>query len=230
MKIFLLLFFSIISLTACTKKYENLLKSNTAEVQKFMLVGENDNVKASLVCGLREKEYKINGYATELIEFGILTFDLKNIEDYDITLAQYVLNVGTLRYDGDLEKNPFNGTLVTDIKRIIDCNENIYVKLIIGDFSQDISLTLVGTDWKVDTNDVYKSLANNYKKEINAINSDNVFGGEVYIKIVNDSDIYKSDYYWYVSIVGRKGGTLSLIISPVTSDILAVNNTLEKVT
>ena len=62
-----------------------------------------------------------------------------------------------------------------------------------------------------------------------SLNGNNIFNGEIYIKIVNDADIYKGDYYWYVSLISRKGGTLSLIISPYNKEILAINDTIEKV-
>lgn len=229
MKIFLLLILGIITLTSCTNKYENILKSNTAEVQEFLLEGKSNNIKSSLVCGMREKEYKINGYATDLIEFGILTFELPNIDDYDVSLAQYVLTVDTLRYDGELEKNPFNNTLVADIKKIINLSDNITAKLIIGDFVSEIKLNNVADEWKVNSDDVYQIVSNKFKPDIETLNSNNIFGGEVYVKIINDADMYKGDYYWYVSIIGRKGGTLSLIICPDSKDILAVNNTIKKV-
>lgn len=229
MKIFLLLFFSIITLTACNNKYENLLKSNTAEVREFLMEGKSDNVSATLICGMREKDYKVNGYATDLIEFGVITFTIDNIDDYDESLANFVLMVGTSRYDGYLEKNPFDDTLVADIKKVIDKNSIVTAKIMIGDFIREIELKLIGTDWKVSVDDVYKIVASKFKDQLNYLNSSNVFGGEVYIKILNDADIYKGDYYWYVSIFSRKGGTLSMIISPYSKEILAINDTIEKV-
>ena len=190
--------------------------------------GKSDNINASLICGLREKDYVINGYATELIEFGILTFDIENINDYDEKIATYVLLVGTVRYDGDLQKNPFDNTLVADIKTIINSSENVTAKIIIGDFTQEIKLKNVCNNWSVDSEEVYKIVAKNFKDDIKKLIINNVFNGEVYVKIINDADINVGDYYWYVNIVNRTGRKLSLIISPHTSEILAVNNTLNK--
>ena len=229
MKFFVVIFMGLVLLTSCTNKYENLLKSNTAEVREFIMEGKVDNVSVSLVCGMREKDYKLNGYATDLIEFGVLTFVLDKIDDYDETIANFVLIVGTSRFDGALEKNPFDSTLVADIKQVVDKNENVTAKIVIGDFSREISLTLIGSDWKVDSEEVYRIVANKFKDQLSALNSNNIFNGEVYIKILNDADIYKGDYYWYITLISRKGGTLSLIISPYTKEILAVNDTIEKV-
>jgi len=229
MKFFLILIASLVIFSSCTNKYENLLKSNTAEVREFLMEGNGKDIKVSLICGKREKDYKINGYASELIEFGVLTFELENIDEYDENLANFVLLVGTTRYDGSLEKNPFDDTLVADIKKIINHNENVVAKIIIGDYSQEIKLKCVNNDFKVTSDDVYKIVASTYKKQLELINSNNVFNGEIYIKILNDADMYKGDYYWYVTLVTRKGGKVSLIISPYTAEILASNDTIEKI-
>ena len=229
MRYIFILFVGLFCLTSCTGKYENLLKSNTAEVREFVFEGQVNDIKANLICGLREKEYKINGYATELIEFGVLTFEMSNIGDYDTSLASFVIFVGDSKYDGVLEQNPFNNTLVADIKKIIDKNEKVVAKIIIGEYSQEVPLCLVNKNWKVDVDDVYSIVSDNFRDDINYLNKENVFEAEVYIKILNDAEEYNGEYYWYVSIVGRKGGSLSLIISPQTKDILAVNNTIKKV-
>lgn len=228
MKFFVVLLICLCLFSSCNNKYENLLKSNTAEVREFIMEGRSEGINVSLVCGMREKDYKINGYATELIEFGVLTFALDNEENYDEINANFVLLVGTNRFDGILEKNPFDGTLVADIKQIIDSESNVIAKIMIGDFKKEINLTLVGDDWKVDVEQVYQIVARNFKEQIAMLNSNNIFNGEVYIKILNDADIYKGDYYWYVSIISRKGGTISMIISPYSKEILAVNDTLQK--
>lgn len=227
MKFFIVILIGVCLFSSCNNKYENLLKSNTAEVREFIMEGKSEGINASLVCGMREKDYKINGYATELIEFGVLTFEIENIENYDDSKANYVLFVGTNRFDGILEKNPFNGTLVADIKQIIDREANVIAKIIIGEFKREIRLNVIGMDWKVDVEQVYEIVASNFKAQISTLNSNNIFNGEVYIKILNDADIYKGDYYWYVSIISRKGGTLSMIISPYSKEILAINDTLQ---
>ena len=118
MKFFLLMLFSLVFCLSCNNKYENLLKANTAEIRQFYMEGKTEDYDVNLICGMREKDYKINGYCTEPIEFGVLTFKMKNIEDYDINIAQYVIFIGTSRFDGVLEKNPFDSTLVADLKRI----------------------------------------------------------------------------------------------------------------
>ena len=115
---FMLLCFTI-CLTGCNSlKVYDYAKNNIAEYRQNLYVGENENIFVSLTSGCREKDYVVNGFCTEPIEFAVLTFNLKQ----DVSVPEtvnYVLTVGTARYDGLLEKNPYKGSYVCDIKKIV---------------------------------------------------------------------------------------------------------------
>lgn len=222
------LFFLIISMlifSSCGNKYENILISNTSEIRECLCVGESEELSASLTVGMREKNYIVNGYSTELIEFGVLSFELRNI-DVDKNNCQFILFVGTDKYTGDLQENPFDQTLVADIQKVVDCNKKIVARLISNNVEIDVELFSINRDWNITSSDVYKIIAKNLKDEIKAFINNNIFEGEVYIKIINDQDITKNDYYWYVNIIGRNGKRLSAIVSPIKNEILAKNSYL----
>lgn len=223
MKLFFLLL-CVIVLSSCGNKYENMLKNNTAEVRKYLLEAKDDQMNVSLILGLREKNYIVNGYATDLIEFGVLTFEFSDYGNIDKNSASYELLVGTQKFAGILQENPFDKTLVADIKKMIDPTKKVTAKIISGEFSKEIELKFINKDWSVDSDNVYEIVAKKMKNELSQLSNKNTFEGEVYIKIINDADINVSDYYWYVSIIGRGGKRLSLIISPKTKEIMAVNN------
>lgn len=223
MKLFFLVLLSCVFFSSCGNSYENMLKNNTAEIRQYYMEGSQDNISASLVCGHREKVYIANGYATELIEFGVLTFVINDAQ-IDENLAQFELTVGTNKYSGDLQKNPFDLSYMADIKKIVDCSQNITATLILGDKKIDIKLVDVTKDFKIKTTDVYKLIAKKMKGEIGEFVINKTFQGEVYIKIINDADINVGDYYYYVCILGRNGTRVSAVVSPETSEILAINN------
>lgn len=226
MKIFLLLIISIFAFSSCQTK-DKYIKENLAEIREFLYEGSNEEVKATLVCGKRESEYVLNGYATSLVEFGVLTFYIQNIDDYSIENKKYALIVGTKRIEGVLEKNPFDNTLVADIKKIIDSDEKISVKLVLDDFTCDLKLKKVNSDWRVSANDVISIISNSFESEIRSLVENGILKGEVYIKIINDEDEYANDYYWYVSILSRNGEKLNAIISPKSGEILTKSSTIQ---
>lgn len=222
MKIFLFLICAFF-ISSCGKNYSNFIESNIAEIREFIMTGKNQEVSANLMCGMRECDYILNGIATSLIEFGVITFEIENIDNYDTTNATYILNVNSDRYTGVLEKNPFDNTLVADIKKIIDSNANVSAKIVIGDFSRIIELETINVDWKISSDNIIDILIKEHKDKLDTFISNKEFLAEVYIKIINDSDIYKDSYYWYVNILGKEGNSYNLIISPYTGQVLASN-------
>lgn len=226
MKLFFLIFLASLTFFGCSTNTEKYLRQNTAELREYLYEGSSDGVCASLIFGKREKNYIVNGYATELVEFGVLTFDVPKDIQIDETIAKYVVTVGTTRYSGDLQKNPFENTLVADIKKNISGVQSVTAKIIAGEFVKEIKLVCINENWKIKSAEVYSLVAKAFKNDFSKMISNNSFAGELYIKIINDSDENTSDYYWYVCVIGRTGGRLSLIVSPKTGEILAVNNLL----
>jgi len=228
MKFIFLLFFSLIMCSSCNSKI-SIIDKNLAEIREFLYEGQVEGMTVSLMCGKREKDYILDGYATALIEFGVLTFDIENIEEYDTAGSKYVLYVGNTKYEGDLQKNPFDGTLVADIKKNICVSSGVSVKIILNDYEKEIKLKRMDSEWNINAEDVKKIIYSNFKEEISLLRDKKEFRGEIYIKILNDADIYASDYYWYVSIISRTGGRLNAIISNKTGEILSLNNTLNNI-
>lgn len=218
-QVLLLLFlsFSIMLFSSCASKF-HLAKDNIAEVRTVLYEASNDRVSVTYMCGYREEEYIINGYATPLIEFGVLTFDFEDIRlDND---PMFALIIGTTRYDGSLEQNPFNNTFVVDIKKIAVAN-NIIATFISGNIQEELVLKKVNKDWDVDHEKALEIACNKLSSALHDFEKDGIFLGECYIKIVNDTEIGDQEYYWYVNIVGRTGKSCSVIINPYTGDILA---------
>lgn len=203
-------------------KLEKFVRNNIAEYREFVVYGQDDGVSASLMCGEREVDYKINGVVTELIEFGVLTI---NAED-EVLLqdgVEYVLFVGTQKYIGELQKNPFDGTLVADIKEVVDknCNISVLIKFASGDIS--IRLQKVDEDWIIDSEDCVKILMSKYGEELKKFINNGVFEGEVYIKIMQDNMFAINDFYYLISVYGKDGKSINVIVSPISGEILASN-------
>ena len=141
----------LIMVSGCSNKIYNKVVLNVAEVRQNLFTGKTDNIEVSLMSGMREEDYVVNGYCSTPIEFGVLTFKVNN----QVVMPEqvnYVLTVGTARYDGVLEHNPFDGSYVADLKRIIDSEDVISAKIIAGEFVDSVELISVTKDFNVDFN------------------------------------------------------------------------------
>ena len=81
------------------------------------------NWKCTLLFGKqREVDYKYDGFSTNLIPFGVIT--VKHNDSTNIKEGRYVLYVGTEKFEGLFEKNPYDSSFVSDIGKVVDKNNN----------------------------------------------------------------------------------------------------------
>lgn len=210
-------------LCGCDIGLKNKVYNNIAEIVDFVVVGGGDNLSISLMCGRREIEYKSDGVATELIPYGVLTL---YVDDKDITQVEYVLFVGTIKYQGDMQKNPYDSSWVADIKTSVDKSENIRVDIIIDNTKSSYKLKSVSDEWAVFSKDLIGLLIDDYSDVLKGFVIDGAFEGEVYIKLINEYELRSEHYYYYVSVVARKGGSFNILVSPMTKEVLASSNTI----
>lgn len=216
--IYVLLIISCFGLCGCNKEYK-LANNSIAEIRYNIFAGSNDNLSITFMSGQREKDYVINGYNTDLVDFGVITITINNPE-IDTTNSSVALTIDTLRYEEVLEKNPFDGTLVADIGVVVNNNiNNMSAKVFIGESVDEITLTNLSYDWEVDCNKALKLACNELSNELSPLMT-NEFLGEVYIKIIEDT-ISNNGHLWYVNFISRDGIQHSVIIDPSSSEILA---------
>ena len=217
--VFVLIMINCLLLGGCNKLYK-VTKSSISEVRHNVFVGSSDNVDITFMSGKREKDYVINGYNTELINFGIVTITIKN-QNLEIKDPTFALTIDTLRYEELLEKNPFDGTYVADIGVIVDNSlPSMSIKVFMGEIVEEITLNNLSHNWKVDHYEALKISCKELKDNLKPL-IQNEFLGEVYIKIIKDTIVDDGSYYWYVNFVSRNGIYHSTIINPLTSEILA---------
>lgn len=196
----------------------DMAHNNIAECRQVMYVGKTNNLSVDLISGTREQNYVVNGYCTDSIAFGVVTF--KILTDINIDTANYVLTIGTTRYDGILERNPYDNTYMCDVKALINTNDVITAKIIAGEFVESVELNNITADWNVNSDNALKLAVSELTKELKTFIENDEFKAESYIKIVNDDEVDET-YYWYVSFVGRNGKTYAVIIDPISNEILA---------
>lgn len=219
LRYFVLIVGVCIVLAGCSRLYKNA-QNSIAEVRQNIYIGENESMVASFMAGKREEDYVINGVATPLIEFGVIAVSLQNVNISYAKIGSFALISGKNTYTGELQLNPFDNSYVADIGKIIDTDDDISLTVTIGSFTSDISLQKNNTAWKLDSNDALKSACKALKTELKSWGKKS-FDGEVYVKIIHDSKISSTDYFWYVSFVNTTGTMHSVIIHPISGEILA---------
>ena len=218
----LLLVTCVIFIDACSSKLAEQMQSSIAEVHYNIYVGASDEVSCTYSGGKREQTYLLNGYSTPLVDFGLLTFVVDNTNATDDT-PTFTLNYNNTTLDGVLEKNPYDGSYVADIRKIIDNVPNMIATIRMGSYTKSINLLPISPNWKITYNDALQIAIQQNKKLIkNLFVRNKNFEGEIYIKVLHDHTNNGTDiYYWFVSVLGRDGNKLGVLVDNMTGKIVA---------
>jgi len=131
-------------------------------------------------------------------------------------------------FDGEFELNPFDQTYVQDIETFVLDASDIQIKVTWQDFEFESKMDNISKTFNYTHKDALEVFIKEYKTNIEKylkINTD----FEVYVKIINDPSLEIDKNYFYVCLITNSGESLSVIIDPMTSKILAKNESNNQV-
>ena len=203
------------------------LENNLSEVRYNLFSGQADAFSVTLMTGEREDPYILNGVAEELIEFGILTLYFKIPTGSFYGIPTYKLTIDDVFYEGEFQKNPFDASYVADIKTKTVDDSNIYLLVEWGSLYETLKLESKSLQWEYDWEDAFKIAVNNIDKEvIDNLIIDGTVEAEVHVQIIGNMNGLEGQYYWYVTVYGTDGSTITIVIDPLTGKVISKRSVL----
>ena len=218
--VFLVLFIACIVMISCTDTNYIAIQNSLSEERKNIFIGETEDYVVNFMSGRREKDYIINGYNTELIDFGVVTFVIKNDILKECSL-KCVIEINGKKYEESLEENPFDGSFVADIKTTAENYQHIIVTLNTDSYEKKCELKNLNSEWNINYKRALEIAYKNNKRQLKKQINNGEFEGEVYIKILNNTSVSKDNYLWYVNFVCKNGKNYACIIDTDSDKILA---------
>lgn len=200
----------------------DIAKNNLSEVTYNLFEGKTEQINATLMSGLREKSYSLDGTARELKEFGVIRVAFLTETTGFIGHPRYRMTVNDTLYEGLLEKNPFRSVYVADIQKIVPDDAQVLLVVEWDTLYQTVELDLISTNWSVNWEEALKlGIENADERYFNSLIIGGDFLAEVQVLIMTDITGNLENYYWNVIIYGKNGSTLSVVIDPQTGDIIS---------
>ncbi len=201
------------------KKFLDSSKTEREAVASVVKIAEANGYKVSFTAGVRESDFKLDGYHTDNIEFGVITVILPSDVNYS-GVATYRLEYDNKLASGTLEKNPFDGSFMADVGFVID-NAKIVLSIKMGDTSMKFDMHDMSSNFNMDYMGAFELFVANI--DINEFMVDKEFQAEVYIKIMHD-DTIDSGYYYLIRVIGRDGKVISGMVNPISGELMAVTS------
>ena len=217
----LIIIFISLSLCGCDGNLNKIVNEAVSEVRYNLFVANSEEIFVEFSSGFREDPYVINGVSNAKKEFGVVSVKfLKDMNSYD-GLPSFVLTINGVNFDREFELNPFNQTYVQDIETFVLDDDVISIKVLWGDFCFESELENKSKNFNLNHKDVLKIMIKEFKSNLKKMIKNQTFQGEIYVKIIVDPSLLIEKTYWYVGVVGRTGQNYSIIIDPISKQILA---------
>ena len=200
----------------------DIAKNNLSEIRYNLFQGKTEQMNATLMSGLREEFYSLDGTARSLIEFGVITVTFLTETTGLIGKPRYSLTVDDVLYEGLLEKDPFKNNYVADIKKIVPDEAQVYLAVEWDTFFQTVKLDPISVNWQINWENALKIAVENVDiRYFNSLILDGKFFAEVHIQMMGDPTGAISKYYWHVNIYGKDGSIFTVIIDPDTGEVMS---------
>ena len=222
-KFFLLIFICPLFLFGCNSaNLKAIVNEKLSEVRFNLFSASNDEINIKFTSGFREDPYILNGKSENKKEFGVITVKfLKNLPNTNAS-PNFVITIEDMDFDGVFELNPFDQTYVQDIETFVLDDSNVTIKIMFGELNFETSLKNVSKEFSINHKDALNIFIKEFEKDINLLLK-NGKDFEVYVKIISDPNFSLDKNYFYVCLISNSGISFSLIIDPLSGQILAKN-------
>ena len=201
---------SIFAFCGCGVLLEENISKNVSEYRQNFFLGLGENFSATFTDGQRESEFVANGEKTSLVDFGVIV-----IKGQNLSQKNFSLTINNEKISGELEITPFDNTLVVDIKKVVDKNDQLTLEYL----GEKVTLVCLSKDWKINYNNALDIFVHKNKDTLKQYNNTNNFDGEIYIKLVSDKQDM-SNIYYYVLCITKNGNVLATLIDVNNGEIL----------
>ena len=222
-KFFLLIFICPLFLFGCNNaNLKAIVNEKLSEVRFNLFSASSDEINIKFTSGFREDPYILNGKSENKKEFGVITVKfLKSLPNTNAS-PNFVITIEDMDFDGVFELNPFDQTYVQDIETFVLDDSNVTIKIMFGELNFETSLKNVSKEFSINHKDALNIFIKEFEKDINLLLK-NGKDFEVYVKIISDPNFSLDKNYFYVCLISNSGISFSLIIDPLSGQILAKN-------
>ena len=200
----------------CQSAYSRAFEKSISEIQNNLFMAEDDEFKVTFASGKRENPFSVDGRASELVSYGVLTA-FRMGSSLKLHESTFKLTVGEKEFAGKFEVNPFDQSFVFDIGQECDDNDLISVKIVADNKQFEYVLVNALSDSDARAEEICKIAQSEMKDKLGSLNKVNGVRAEIYIRLIASS----GRALWYVSAVFEDGQVVAIVVSPTTKEVLA---------
>lgn len=213
----------LLTLAACeTKKTtDEILTESVSSRQSACYTGADENFSVTLSTLSQEEAFIADGKVGNMVTRTTLVVKPSEVKDVEI---KYSLQSQSGKAEGTLSKNVLGSAYIAEISDLSAVGTPDTVVITVGSGEDETEYSIALTDRMADvinSDEAVKTAYEYYKQQIDAeIAAEDGWQREIFVRYVNDRKDSESKYYWYVAFVAGRNDDMSVLIDPVTKEIV----------
>lgn len=204
MSIFVLCVF-LYMFSGCTSLRSDI--ERVSELRDEVFAAQAEGMSVTLITGIREEPFVIDGKSGEKKDFSVLTV-IPSFEQVSSSYS-FELKVGEASYRGEMKRHPLKSSwsYELDVRITDECSVTISTL----ERTEELTLASVKTP---DTITVERA----YTIACAELDSPD---GEIYIRLLENPLTASGGYYWYVAFIGENYALKAVLLEPLTGEVVA---------
>ncbi len=197
------------ALSACGK-YD--YSAHVSDERSDLFCAETEQFTLTVACLEREQPFLLDGVAGERTKTVEVTLAEKTLTgaEYEVYFLEDVPRGGDMSFR-NVSGDYYYSRTVTEFPR-----DSVSLRIVCGETSQDIMATSVRNENTLTAADALEKAIQSEKETIGQLTYDGAFHGEFHVRLLR-----RDKNYYYVGIVDRQGGIISLLLDSETGEVLA---------
>jgi len=196
--------------------YERLA-DNISELRENIFEGANENFELSIISGLREEPFMLDGIAGTTREFTLATL-IPLSEISGVVKVKAIIDGTT--FNGEFTKHPFAQTLSVEFATRATGSE-IILTIFYNDYEQNISAKSVLTENMIGYQKALEIAENKLRNSLEVFREGSVLRCEIFIRLIPNQIDNVGGFHWYVAFIGSEQQIFAALIDPITMQVVA---------
>jgi len=215
----IILLVSGVAFIGCTPSYERLANLIT-ELRENIFEGENERFLVSIITGLREDPFLMDGNVGTVREFTLITLTPK------VEVAGRVAvraRINETLFSGEFTPHPFSQTLSIEFP-VRSVGQEITLQLTYSEIEQTITAKSLLTEQMIGYQRALEIAENKLRNSIEIFKVGGELRCEIFIRLIANQIDNAGGLHWYVAFIGSDQTIFAVLIDPITMQVVAIRN------
>ncbi|MCL2847876.1 MAG: hypothetical protein FWE13_03905 [Firmicutes bacterium] len=215
------LLIGVVVFLGCSPSHERLANL-ISELRDNIFEGESESFRVSIITGVREEPFLLDGTRGQTQDFTLITL-MPKVEISGSVSVRARIN-DTL-YSGEFTKHPFSNTLSVEFPvRAPISNPEIVLHLTYGGKEENIAAKSVLTYQMIDYQKALEIAENKLRNSIEVFKVGGELQCEIFIRLIPNGIDNAGGFHWYVAFIGSDQTIFAVLIEPITMQVVAIRN------